>query len=613
MNESVCELVRKAETNDTSGQTAISKYVQLSMREEIDKTDAYLNSKHTSGETDSMGRDKPFFNIVVAARNIWYRATDIDRNNIKLKATKAKQSVLAFLATIHLGEWMRRNGFGKFLNDWGLMLATYGSAISKFVEKDGELHCEVVSWNRMIVDPIDFDNNLKIEKLWLTPAQLKRRNYDSELVEKLLLNLTTRKTPDGQTQDTKSEYIPIYEVHGELSEDIYKYAKGLKPNKGDKDIYTEQMHVITFLAKKDKSNEYDDYTLYVGKEAKCPYQLAHLIKQDGYTLSGGAVKSLFEAQWMMNHNAKTIKDQLDLASKLIFQTSDGNFVGQNALNAIEQGDILIHGANQPLTLLNNKADIAALQSYGAQWKSLSSEQAGISESMLGVNPPSGTAWGLEEAKLRESHSLFELMTENKGLYLEEMLTEYIIPHLKKKMDTTEEISAILEDHQVTQLDSMYVPNEAIRRTNRMIAEKVLSDREVSPEEQMMMTQMETQNIQQGLSTQGNQRFIKPSDIPTKTWKELLKDFEWEVEVDITNEQSDTQAALTTLTTVLQTIATNPMVLQDPNMKLLFNRILEKTGAVSPIELSTIKPAMPVGQPVMAAGGVGAGQQQPVMK
>ena len=613
MNESVCELVRKAETNDTSGQTTISKYVQLSMREEIDKTDAYLNSKHTSGETDSMGRDKPFFNIVVAARNIWYRATDIDRKNIKLKATKAKQSVLAFLATIHLGEWMRRNGFGKFLNDWGLMLATYGSAISKFVEKDGELHCEVVSWNRMIVDPIDFDNNLKIEKLWLTPAQLKRRNYDSELVEKLLLNLTTRKTPDGQTQDTKSEYIPIYEVHGELSEDIYKYAKGLKPNKGDKDIYTEQMHVITFLAKKDKSNEYDDYTLYVGKEAKCPYQLAHLIKQDGYTLSGGAVKSLFEAQWMMNHNAKTIKDQLDLASKLIFQTSDGNFVGQNALNAIEQGDILIHGANQPLTLLNNKADIAALQSYGAQWKSLSSEQAGISESMLGVNPPSGTAWGLEEAKLRESHSLFELMTENKGLYLEEMLTEYIIPHLKKKMDTTEEISAILEDHQVTQLDSMYVPNEAIRRTNRMIAEKVLSDREVSPEEQMMMTQMETQNIQQGLSTQGNQRFIKPSDIPTKTWKELLKDFEWEVEVDITNEQSDTQAALTTLTTVLQTIATNPMVLQDPNMKLLFNRILEKTGAVSPIELSTIKPAMPVGQPVMAAGGVGAGQQQPVMK
>ena len=44
--------------------------------------------------------------------------------------------------------------------------------------------------------------------------------------------------------------------------------------------------------------------------------------------------------------------------------------------------------------------------------------------------------------------------------------------------------------------------------------------------------------------------------------------------------------MTTLTTVMQTVAANPAVLQDPNMKMLFNKILEMTGQVSTIELST---------------------------
>ena len=36
----------------------------------------------------------------------------------------------------------------------------------------------------------------------------------------------------------------------------------------------------------------------------------------------------------------------------------------------------------------------------------------------------------------------------------------------------------------------------------------------------------------------NQRFIKPSEIDSVKWKDILKDTEWEVEVDISNEGSD---------------------------------------------------------------------------
>src|SRR6185295_7773207 len=136
---SIGEIVRKSENDYINGTTTLGKYVEFSQHENIEKIDAYLNSKHISGDIDSLGREKPFFNIVTAAVNIWYRATDIDRKQIKIKPTRITQTVMAFVGSLHLQEWMRRNFFGAFLNDWGLALSEYGSIPLKFVEKGDKL------------------------------------------------------------------------------------------------------------------------------------------------------------------------------------------------------------------------------------------------------------------------------------------------------------------------------------------------------------------------------------------------------------------------------------------------------------------------------------------
>lgn len=579
----ICELVRKNEQDYISGTTTISKYVDFSMYENIEKIDAYLNSKHISGDVDSMGRDKPFFNIVTAAVNIWYRATDIDRKNIRIKATKSSDILMAFLATVHLQEWMKRENFGVFLNEWGRSLARYGSSVLKFVEAEGKLHAMVVPWNRLIVDAVDFDSNIKIEKIYLTPAQLMaRKGYDKDIVKKLIDSQSVRKTIDKQQKDTKNEFIELYEVHGELP---LAYLTG---EDEDNDTYVQQMHVISFLEKSDKKNEYDDFCLIKGKEAKDPYMITHLIKEDGRTLSIGAVEHLFEAQWMMNHTAKSIKDQLDLASKLIFQTSDGSFVGRNALTAIESGDILVHAANQPLTQINNNShDITSLQSFGNQWNVLAKEITSTPDSISGNTMPSGTAYRQVAILNQESHSLFEIMTENKGLAIEEMMRKYVLPYLKKKMDTTEEIATTLESYDIARIDSLYIKNEAIRRSNKAIIKQVLSGQIANPAD----LPAEENQIKSELAQQGSQRFFAPSDIDSVTWKELFKDLEWDVEVEVTNETTDKEAEMTTLTTVLQTVASNPQMLENPNAKLLFNKILEKAGSVSAVELQS-QPATP---------------------
>lgn len=598
---SLPELIRETETNYIGGSsTTISKYVQWDMLETLNTIDAYLNSKHISGEFDSQGREKPFFNIVTAASNIWYRATDIDRKNIKVRPTNNKTVIDAFLATVYLQEWMRKERFGVFLNEWGRVLARYGSAISKFVENDEGLTPIVQPWNRMIVDQVDFDNNIKIEVIELTEAQLKKKKgYNKEIVKKLCETIEARETVDGYRKDNKNYYVKLYEVHGELP---LSYLTGKEE---DSEEYVQQMHVVTFVAKKESSKDFDNFTLYSGREKKEPNSIAHLIKEDGRTLGIGAVEHLFQSQWMMNHTVKSIKDQLDLASKLIFQTADGTFIGQNALSAIENGDILIHAPNMPLTqVANTSHDITSLQNYGNMWKQLSNEIAGISESMLGNTAPSGTAWRQVEALLQESRSLFELMTENKGLAIEDMLTTHFIPFVQKKMNNKDQVVATLDSYDIQKIDSIYVKNEATKRANRAILDAILDNKMPTPEDQAMLTGGISNGLQNSLSEMGNQRFFKPDEI---NWKEQFKDLKWQLEIDITGEQRDVQAAMTTLTTVLKTIASNPAILQDPNAKMVFNAILKETAVLSPLQMSDVAKPTPIQNPEVpkVGGSLGA--------
>ena len=582
MQDNIQALVRKLQDNFINGNTVLGKYVNWSLHENIEKIDAYANSKHISGETDALGREKPFFNITTAAVNIWYKATDIDRKDIKLKAEKASDTLATFLLNIHLQEYMKKENVGTFLNNWGRTLCKYGSAVTKFVEKGGDLHMNVVPWNRLIVDAVDFYNNPVIEKLYYTPGQLRNNtSYDQSVVDGLLDALTTRKTQDNQQKDNLSDYIELYEVHGMLP---LSYITGKEK---DDNEYVQQMHVISYVG--NGKGGYDDFTLIKGREKKNPYVISHLIEEDGRVMAIGAIEHLFEAQWMVNHSVKSIKDQLDLASKLIFQTSDTSFVGQNVLQAIETGDIMIHSVNQPLTqIANNSHDITSLQNYSQQWKTLAQEITSTPDAISGGTMPSGTAYRQVAVLNQEVHNFFDMMIENKALALEGMLRDYIIPHLKTKLNNSKEIAATLSDQDLQYIDSKFIKAESARFINEEYKKTILSGKIAEPiDEKAVMGQ-----IQSALQEQGKQRFFKPSEISDKKWSDIFDGIEYSVNVEITNEASNKAERLTTLNELFQTIARAPQILQDPNGRLFFNKILEESSVVSPLQFSPMQPQQP---------------------
>jgi hypothetical protein len=581
--QTALDIVRKQEQDYINSDTQISEYVSFSLKENVDKIEAYLNSKHISGERDSLGREKPFFNIVTAASNVWYRATDIDRANIRIKSTRSSNHTVAMLANAKSKEWMRKSNFGVWLNDWGLTLARYGSAVSKFVEQDGKLVATVVPWNRLIVDSIDFYNNPIIEKHYYTAGQLRKNKlFDQEQVEALIAHSKqSRETLGGDKSDTKAEYIEVYELHGELPKSL------LTGKESDEDETVQQVHICSFNT--NEEGDYLDYTLYKGRE-KNPYHITHLIKQDGRVMSIGAVEHLFEAQWMVNHNEKAIKDHLELASKMVFQTSDPAYQGKNT-GDLDNGTILYHEPNQPLTqLANTSHDVSALQSHKIDWQNLAAEVSSTPDAIRGVTPPSGTALGTVQITAQQGLSLFELMVENKGLALEEIWREFVIPNIKKQLDTKEEIVATLDNLSIKQIDSLYIPNEAKRRFNQMAVEKVIQALETDDMSMVpspydpRQAEMDVANDMKSL---GNNRYFAPDELSEKTWKEVFKDFEWDIEIEVTNEQSDKQAVLANLNDTLGKLAQLGDI---ENARLVLAKILEETDIFSPMEIATASAA-----------------------
>lgn len=590
MEKTIPELVRELEQNYIGGKpTKLGKYVEFDQYENIEKINAYINSKHVSGPVDSKGRDKPFFNIVNAVVNIWYRATS-GKLSIHVQATKSSDILGSFLATIKLQEWIKKERVMVFIKQWGRTLAKYGSAVVKFVDLGDKLVPSVVQWNHLISDAIDFKNNPKIEKLYFTPSQLKANvAYDKETVQALIDAQSTRKDLEGNTMDNLPNYIEVYEVHGVFP------LSNITEKPEDDDKYEQQMHVVSFVGQ--GNGEYADFTLYRGREEKDPYMITHLIEEQDRAQSIGAVEYLFESQWMVNHESKAIKDQLDLVSKIVYQTADDTFVGRNILTELDNGDVLTHAANEPITQVNNSTDdYSSLQAFANEWRLNGQELTSTPDAVRGNTQKSGTAYRTQQLVTTQASSLFAEMVESKELAIQDMMTEYILPFLKRQFDTTEEISDILDDYQIKKIDAMYVPREVRKRVNQNIKENMFAKLRKDLDGDMtgltrgdvfQQMQSEQEQLTQSLKEMGNQRFITPSEMEDIKWKDVFKDLEWGLGVKI--DRRDDETVLTTLNTIFQNLV-NPATSQfitTPKGKLLFNKILSIAGAVSPIELSDV--------------------------
>jgi hypothetical protein len=170
----IYEFVKEQRDNYRSQTIEITDGYEFSQYQTLRTIELYHNSKFTSGNKDSLGREKPFYNVTKFRVNVATRATDLDTKDVKIESGQPGAYVESFILNLKNRNWMKQSGFAAFINRMGQTRAKYGGVIVKKTDQNGELKLHVVPWRDMITDQIDIPSGVKIERHYYTPAHLQK-------------------------------------------------------------------------------------------------------------------------------------------------------------------------------------------------------------------------------------------------------------------------------------------------------------------------------------------------------------------------------------------------------------------------------------------------------
>ncbi len=507
----------------------------------------YTNSKYTNGSKDELEREKPFHNIVNANVDIAIVATDLDTKDIQLssKDSGMRGFVKSFLLKKEAELWMREVNFAKTLNEMGETRARYGGVLVKKVSDNGELKLEVVQWKNVSNDASDIMNNPISETHYFTVGQLQEKVGIWENI------------PEAMKLIKKGEKkLKIVETHGLFPDEyINEDAK-----EGE---YSRQVHIIACSGSKNK-------TLYMALEKESPYKYLPWKAVSGRSLGRGIVEEGIEAQVWTNDSVMAEREIMNLAGKLVLQTSSKKYSGRNVLNEIVTGTILEHEDNRPLTQVDlSPRTIPVFQSLVERWQRQFDRSSAITDALRGETPPSGQAFRLQALVTQQSASSFDYRREEMGIFIKDLFYDWILPYLSKRLKKAHIMDSDFDLEQLNFIDEAYV--------NFLVEQEMLKAKKNGTPVEPAQLQQEMMNAREKLQKTKARRFL---DIP-----EGYLDGKYSIEIVTTGEQMNKAATLESLSSILTLVASNPNILQDPVLKDILARILEVSGlGISPAEI-----------------------------
>jgi hypothetical protein len=124
--------VRQQRDDYRSQSITIAEGYDFSQYETLRTIEIHHNSRFLSGNKDSLGREKPFFNICKFRVNGPTRATDLDTKDVQIESTRPGNGYAAsFVLNLKNCNWTKDTSFARFLNEMGHTRAKYGGVLVK--------------------------------------------------------------------------------------------------------------------------------------------------------------------------------------------------------------------------------------------------------------------------------------------------------------------------------------------------------------------------------------------------------------------------------------------------------------------------------------------------
>lgn len=535
--------------NDYEQPVTVFKGYDFSLKDTINQIELYRASRFQSWQFDALGNQKFFLNISNpqcwnATKNI-----DLDRKDIRARATDGNDFVKSLIYNAELKQWMRKNKVNVLLNKLSENLPIYGSVV--FKKEMGAV--KYIPLRNLIIAP------------WVSNQDLSFDIQSPYIIQKHLMQ------PEELEQLTNTGDWIMTEVDKAIS-DFRKYAE----RKGDSEMIVYEVY-WTFKnscigkpwdwyskAKIYMScGQYDDDTkdyayswvFSVQPVKKFPYKKIDYLTIEGRALGLGIMEMLFDPQQRWNEISNQRANSMKLASRHLYQTRDSN-VERNLLTDVLDGDVL-KVSNEITPVATEDRNLAAYNQEENSLMNIIRSNANAFETLTGESLPSGTPYRLWVMLGEQWGKLFEYIRENIGNFLEEVFTEWVIPEFDKTL-TTEHIFELLDTDTIEYI----VEKDVNRRLNEAIKKYVIKTWYYPSPEIVQVIR----------------------DAESRPWKTLfVKIIKWylnfnkDVEINITGESTNIANRIETVSNLLQLLAQNPQMTELPQTKKLFARLLDDVG------------------------------------
>lgn len=546
--------------------------LEYKQRDIIKTADFYTLSRYTSSQRDELGRDKPFFNVVNFRLTLAKTATEFDIKDFVATSDEPEAWLQTMLINREVYKWMKEARFSRFLNKYAYVRPKYGGVLYKtYTDDKDELKVEVCDWRNTFTDQVDVLGSTIIEKHYLSPIEIDAKRGAWDNVDEALQLFADLREKD---EDSAPSRLEVWEVTGIMDENFFREAKGKKPVKGGEDKYTLQKHYILM-------EEDNEMIMFSSKPDRLRYRYLAWEEVGGRGLGRGVIEESEEGQVWINDLAIKQKNTMDLATKITL-TTDADNVANNVLE-VDDGKIFKLEEGRTMNKLElTPASIGKFADVMSQWEMQLDKQNSTFDANTGSQPPSGTPYSQTALLNRVADRPFSFRREEAGIDMEELFVEDVVPHLVKKLSKEHILAEDFSDEELQIIDESFGNKEARKR-----AKEALLNFEMIDQGELDAVKQQTMDA---LGKQGAKRHIK---IP----KDFFKGWEGKVTFNITNEQYDKSNILTSLSSMLTTVAQsyNPQtgqfsILENPTLSKLFGMIVDTAGVgISPIELGIGKP------------------------
>ncbi len=516
-------------------------------KEIIKRIEFYTNDKYISGNKDALGRAKPFYNVCNYRVTVAKTATDLDVKDIRFEPDSLKFSVEAMLYNHDLFKYLKESNFSKTLNDMGETRPKYGGLLVKKYEHDDKLDIEVMDWVNVDFSPSNVLENVICETHWMSPAKFAEKSDVWDEVEEAM-------KCHAKANKNKPTNIEVKSYEGDFPMSLY-------PGEEDNDYQYKRMQFkVAIVGNKkfllDHSFEKESSYKYLAWEAV------------GDSLGRGVVEQGFEAQVWTNDGMITMKNAMELYGKILVKTTSQKVSG-NAITGVDHGHIFQMERDADMTVMNmGNSKLPELEKMIDMWKQQYDNSASVYGANTGEAPTAGTPYSQTALLNQVANSPFEYQREVWGIFLNEILNDWIKPFLKKRIMKEHYLVSEFDDEELVVIDNAVSDFEA----RKILKENLLKGKSMSAEEYLAAKDA----IKTTLRTLGKKREIK---IP----KGFL-DVEGNITANITGELKNKAAILQSLDGIMKNIIAtfNPNTgtfgaLTDPVLSKLFGQIVEMAG------------------------------------